>query len=270
MRILIAGGTGTSGRVLAVRARDAGHTVRVLSRSSASPVPPGVELVGGDLVTARGLERAVAGVDAVVDVSNIENPRESVTRRFFTAGTDHLVSAEQRAGVEHHLVVSIVGIDDVPLGYYRAKVAQEAALVTASARTGVGHTILRATQFHDFAPLTLRRLRLGPLAAVPAMHLQPVHLRDLADHVLGLLDRGPQGRAADLGGPQQEGLVDMVRRYVAVTATGAGVRVLPLPLLGPMRRLDAAGTLRLAGGVRGRLTFDDWLRELARSRQPSA
>ena len=267
MRILIAGGTGTSGRVLAVRARDAGHTVRVLSRYAGSAVAAGVELAVGDLVTGAGLDAAAAGVDAVVDASNIETPREAVATSFFSAGTDHLIAAEQRAGVAHHVVLSIVGIDGVPLGYYRAKVAQETVAAAASTRTGVGHTIARVTQFHDFAPLMLRRLRLGPLAVVPSMHLQPVHLRDVADHLLDLLETGPCGRAPDLGGPQQEDLADMVRRHVEVT--GARVRVLGLPLVGPLGRFDAAGALRPLGGVRGRLTFDDWLRELATSARSS-
>ena len=263
MRILIAGGTGTAGRVLAVRAREAGHLVRVLSRSAGSRTPPGVELAVGDLTTGAGLDEAAAGVDAVVDVSNRDSARESVSTAFFRAATEHLFAAEQRACVGHHLTVSIVGLEGVPMGYYRAKLAHEAATVAAAGRTGVGHTIARITQFHDFAPLILRWLRLGPLAVVPRLHLQPVHLRDVADHLLGLLDAGPSGRSVDLGGPQQEELADMVRRYVAVT--GVGVRVLPVPVVGPLRRFDAAGALRPADGARGSLTFDDWLRELATS-----
>lgn len=260
MRILIAGGTGTAGRVLASRASARGHTVRVLSRSAGSPVPPGVELVVGDLLTGTGLDEAAAGMDAVVDASNRDSVRESVAAAFFTAATDHLFSAEQRSGVGHHLAISIVGIDGGPTGYYRAKLAQETVAVAASRRTGVGHTIARVTQFHDFAALILGLLRLGPLAVVPRLHLRPVHLRDVADHVLGLLEAGPAGRAPDLSGPRPERLPDMVRRYARVR--GTRVTVLPVPVVGQLRRLDAAGALRPARGVHGELTFDDWLAEL--------
>jgi len=261
MHILVAGGTGTAGRVLAARARDAGHTVRVLSRRPADHHGEGVEHVVGDVATGVGLDAAVAGVDAVVDVSNRDTAREAPATAFFTAATRHLVAAEQRGGVRHHVVVSIVGIDRFPTGYYRAKLAQEAAVVEATGRAGVGHTIARVTQFHDFAALVLQRARLGPLALAPKLHLQPVHLRDVADHLLGLLDAGPAGRAPDLGGPRPEELPTMLRRYAAATRTPA--RVLPVPLVGPTRRANEARMLQPDHGVRGRLTFDDWLRELA-------
>jgi uncharacterized protein YbjT (DUF2867 family) len=257
MRILLAGGTGTAGRVLAARARDAGHEVRVLARHAADPPREGVESVVGDLTTAAGLDEAVAGMDAVVDLSNRVTVREEPAAAFFTAATHHLFAAEQRAGVRHHVVVSIVGIDHFPTGYYRAKLAQEAAAAAAAERTGVGHTIARVTQFHDFAAQTLPRLRVGPLVLAPGLHLQPVHLRDVADHLLGLLNAGPAGRAPDLGGPQPEELPDMLRRYAA--AVGARVRVLPVPLLGSARAANEAGVLRPDDGVRGTLTFEEWL-----------
>lgn len=260
MRILLAGGTGTAGRVLAVRAREGGHDVRVLSRRPDGRRPERVERVVGDLATGVGLDEALAGIDAVVDVSNQDTAREAPATAFFRAATDHLFAAEQRAGVRHHVVLSIVGIDRFPTGYYRAKLAQEAAAAAAAERTGVGHTIARVTQFHDFAALMLRRARLRPLVVAPALHLQPVHLRDVADHLLGLLQTGPAGRAPDLGGPLPEELPDMLRRYIS--AIGLRARVLPIPLVGPARRPNAHRVLRPDHGVRGTLTFGDWLRDV--------
>ena len=260
MHILIAGGTGTAGRVLAQQMTIAGHRVRVLARRRPAD-SHGLDLVVGDLTTGAGVDRAVAGMEVVVDVSDMSTPRRDKASAFFTAATEHLFTAEQQAGVQHHLVLSIVGIDRFPSGYYRAKLDQEAAVVDASTRTGVGHSIARVTQFHDFAALVYRRFRVGRLVLAPSLHVQPVHLRDVAEHLLSLIAAGPAGRAPDLAGPQPEEVPDMVRRYTAAVARPA--RVLPAPLLGAMRRANDAQVLRpRLGHRRGTLTFDDWLKEV--------
>ena len=260
MHLLIAGGTGTSGRVLAERAISAGHRVRVLTRRAERPAPHGPDLVEGDLVSGAGLEDAVAGVDAVVDLSNVSTARYRTASAFFATGTDHLFAAEQRARVEHHVTLSIVGVDQFPSAYYRAKVDQEAAVVAASARTGVGHTIVRVTQFHDFAALVLQRFRIRRLVIAPPLHSQPVHLLDVADHLLRVLADGPAGRAPDLGGPERQDVPDMVRRYADVVEPA--VRVLPAPLFGAARRANDAGVLRPVDGVRGERTFEEWLKQV--------
>ncbi|HYO33316.1 MAG TPA: NAD(P)H-binding protein, partial [Nocardioidaceae bacterium] len=184
MQLLIAGGTGTSGRVLARRAAAAGHHPRVLTRGPSQSPRDGQHLVQGDLTTGAGLDEAVVGVDAVIDLSNISTARYQPAAAFFTTATDHLFAAEQRAGVTHHLTLSIVGVDRFPSPYYRAKLDQEATVTAASARTGVGYSIVRVTQFYDFAALILQRFRFRRFVLAPPLHSQPVHLDDVADHLL--------------------------------------------------------------------------------------
>jgi uncharacterized protein YbjT (DUF2867 family) len=259
MHLLIAGGTGTSGRVLARRAVAAGHHPRVLTRRANQRRSDGLHLMHGDLTTGAGLDEAVDGVDAVVDLSNIATARYQPAAAFFTTVTDHLFAAEHRAGVGHHLTLSIVGVDRFPSAYYRAKLDQEAAVTAASARTGVAHSIVRVTQFHDFAALVLARFRLRRLVLAPPLHSQPVHLEDVADHLLAVLAGGPAGHAPELGGPQPLYDPVMVRRYAQKVDPTA--RVLPAPLLGAARRANNAGALRPTTGVRGERTFDQWLTE---------
>jgi uncharacterized protein YbjT (DUF2867 family) len=260
MRILVVGGTGLAGRVLVQRALAAGHSVRVLSRSAAAEVPAGTELVTGDLVTGTGLTAAVSGMDAVVDLSNAPTARYRPASRFFTTATRHLVAAEQSAGVAHHLLLSIVGVDRFPGGgHYRAKVDQEQALWATAEAAGVGFTIARVTQFHDFAAQTYRWFRVGPVVLASPLHLRPVHLADVADHLLGLLDRPVNGQAPELSGPEALNLLDMTRRYAAAQPRPA--RVLRLPLPPAVRRANDARVLAPPGGRHGALTFDQWLRE---------
>jgi uncharacterized protein YbjT (DUF2867 family) len=257
MNIVIAGGTGLAGRVLAARAAASGHQVRALSRSGHGPDLPGVEPVAADLLTGSGVPAALAGTDAVVDLSNIATASYRRASRFYRAATRSLLAAERTAGVRHHVVLSIVGVDRFPTGYYRAKVDQEQIGATAAAGAGVTHTIARVTQFHDFAAMTYAGARLGPFVLAAPLHLRPVHLDDVAAHLLRLLEEPRPGRAPDLSGPQAEDLDDMVRRYAAVRGTPA--RVLRLPLPGAYGRANRARVLAPAEGRRGTLTFADWL-----------
>lgn len=261
MRLLICGGTGRAGRALAVRAVAAGHDVRVLSRSGAGSPVSGARVVTGDTVSGAGLAAATAEVDAVVDATNLATVSYRRASRFFTIGTRQLVAAERSAGVSHHVVLSIVGVDRFPGSYYRAKVDQERAATEACAEAGMTSTVARVTQFHDFAAMA-SAAHLGPLVAVPPLHLRPVHLDDVAHHLLGVLDRREPGRAPELSGPQPEDLPDMVARYAR--RLGRPVRIVRLPLPGGYGRANTARVLA-GGDQHGTLTFEHWLEEQPRS-----
>ncbi|MGD0557793.1 MAG: NAD(P)H-binding protein [Streptosporangiaceae bacterium] len=115
MRIAIAGGTGTLGRHVVDELRERGHDVRALSRRSLDfPV---------DLTTGAGLAEALEGCEVVVDAANASSGKRSSAT--LVAGSRRLLAAEQKAGVKHHVCVSIVGCDKVPMGYYAVKVQQE-------------------------------------------------------------------------------------------------------------------------------------------------
>jgi uncharacterized protein YbjT (DUF2867 family) len=110
MRIAVAGGTGQVGRMVVEQARAAGHDVVVIARSA-----------GVDLSTGAGLDAALESVHTVIDVSNIQTISKTASIRFFETTTQNLLAAEQRCGVSHHVLLSIVGIDQVNWGYYQGK-----------------------------------------------------------------------------------------------------------------------------------------------------
>ena len=265
MRILVAGGTGRAGRAVTARAVRAGHQVRALSRTGADTSgaarAEAVETVAGDLRGTSLPVALLAGVDAVVDVSNVVTPSYRRAARFFRAGTENLVAAERAAGVRHHVVLSVVGADRFPGGYYRAKVEQEEAGARACVAAGITHTVARVTQFHDFAAMTYASARLGPVVLAPRLHLRPVHLDDVADHLLDLLAHPAPGRAAELSGPGAEDLDVMVRRFAALQPMLA--RILALPLPGAYGRANRARVLSPTGGRRGKLGFETWLEQHA-------
>src|SRR6201999_711224 len=112
--------------------------------------------------------------------------------RFFTAVTGNLLTAGRAAGVRQHVALSIVGVDGVDLGYYAGKRRQEALVLAGQGRAGApGGTVLRATQFHEFAAQVLARR--GPVVIAPKMLSQPVALAEVAACLVRLAHGGPAG-----------------------------------------------------------------------------
>lgn len=241
-RIAVAGGTGLVGRLVVDEVRGAGRTPVVIARST-----------GVDLTTGAGLQDALAGADAVIDVSNITTLSAKRSVAFFEAATSHLLAAGERAGVRHHVALSIVGCDRVDLPYYRGKRRQE-ELVAAGP---LPWTILRATQFHEFAAQMLDQ---SPplLALAPKLVSQPVAVREVARLLVSTALGAPAGRAPDVGGPSRERMDDMVRRLVK----HRGMRriTLPVGLRGAAGKQVAAGGLLPGDGATlvGE-PFDAWL-----------
>jgi uncharacterized protein YbjT (DUF2867 family) len=136
MKIVVIGGGGLVGKKLVTKLRERGHEALAASPSS-----------GVNAVTGAGLAHALSGAEVVVDASNSPSFEEAAVLEFFETSTRNLLAAEADAGVNHHLVVSIVGADRIPdSGYLRAKVAQEKLIRSA----GIPYTIVRATQFFEF------------------------------------------------------------------------------------------------------------------------
>lgn len=243
MRIAVAGGTGTVGRHTVEAVRAAGHDAVVLSRSQ-----------GVDLVTGKGLDYALAGADAVIDVASIETLNASAAIEFFTAATGNLVEAAANAGVGHVVLLSIVGIDRIPYDYYAGKIAQE-KIVEASR---VPWTILRATQFHEFAGQMFERAKLGPVHVAPNARTQPVAASEVSERLAALAAADPQGRVRDLAGPREEQLSDMVRAFARRTGFRGWIPRINVP--GPqMAGMRAGHALPGPDADLGRQSFTEWL-----------
>ncbi|MQW78151.1 3-beta hydroxysteroid dehydrogenase [Nocardioides sp. dk4132] len=243
MLIAVAGSTGVVGRHVVEVAGERGHQVVELARAH-----------GVDLTTGAGLAARLDGAGAVVDVTSVRTQRRSQAEAFFGAVTRTLLDAEQAAGVGHHVALSIVGVDDVASGYYQGKQLQE-RLVTAAP---VGWSLLRATQFHEFAEQVLGFAPLGPISLVPQMLSQPVAAVEVAQALVDLVEAGPSGRVPDLAGPERLSMVDLARRVSQ--ARGLGRRVVGVPVPGAGGRAMRSGVLCPTGdGPRGTTTFADWL-----------
>ncbi|MGW2701866.1 SDR family oxidoreductase [Streptomyces sp. NPDC001340] len=237
--ILVTGGTGTLGRLVTERLRADGHEVRVLSRHTQ---PYAVDLREG----GPGLGAALDGVETVVHCASSPRGDEQAA--------DHLIAAARRAGVGHLVYISIVGVDRVPFGYYRSKLAVERRIE----ESGLRWTVLRATQFHDLVVTMLQKLAKSPVVLVPAgVSDQPVEVAEVADRLAELALAAPAGRVPDMGGPQVRTFDSLARAYLR--ATGRRRRVVGMPLFGKTYRAFRAGGHLAPEQAVGKGTFEEYL-----------
>ncbi|MQA08143.1 MAG: NAD(P)H-binding protein [Pseudonocardiaceae bacterium] len=243
MRIAVAGATGNIGSLTVAALEQDGHDVVRISRS-----------VGVNLLTGDGLEGALAGVEAVVDVTNAPATGRAEMVEYFGTATRNLVAAEQRAGVRHHVLLSIVGIHGVEgNAHYDAKREQERLVADGP----VPWTIVPATQFHDFAAMVASWTEQDGVATIAPLLVQPIAPADVADVLAEIVTGEPRGRYVDLAGPEPQDLVDMARR--TNQARGRTVKLVPTwaAMFGP----SMAGDVLMPGeGARiAPTTFDEWL-----------
>jgi len=250
--IVVTGGTGHLGRELVPLLVTAGHNVKVLSRK------PGPNHVVGDLVTGDGIAEAVEGIDVLVHCATgaADNGARGLgyelSKKTDVEPTDRLVKLLEP---ETHLVyISIVGVDKIPLGYYRAKLDCERIIE----RSGLPYTILRTTQWHSLADEFCRRLTNFPLVTPPrGVKMQLLDASEVATRMATLVERGPSGRAADMGGPAALAFRDVVKSWLRAKRKKRIVAAVPFP--GKAVRAFRAGYNLTPEHADGRITWEDWL-----------
>ncbi|MFE7317898.1 SDR family oxidoreductase [Streptomyces sp. NPDC057555] len=187
MKIAVIGGTGPIGSQVVKNLNAAGHQAVPHSKSS------GVDIIGG-----QGLDEAVAGADAVVNLTNSPTFDEA-SLAFFQTSMDNLLAAARKGGVGHLVILSIVGTDRVPeLAYYRAKALQEKILAAGP----IPYSIVRATQFMDFMDAVLSWTADADTVRLPATPIQPIASKDVADAVAEVTAGAPLNGIRNIAGPE--------------------------------------------------------------------
>jgi uncharacterized protein YbjT (DUF2867 family) len=260
--VLVTGGTGTLGRLVVARLRDAGREVRVLSRTSGW-LSPGTEVIVGDLMTGAGTDRAVADVETVVHCAGTAKGDDvkalTLTRAAATAGVGHLV------------FISVVGADRVPVmsgldramfGYFASKRAAERVVESS----GIPYTTLRATQFHELALTTLAAMSRLPVIPVPSRtRFQPVAAAEVADRLVELALGRPSGLVSDFAGPRIHGMDEMLRGFLRTT--GRRRSLVPVRMPGRAARAIRDGANLAPEHADGRRSWEDFLAASVAGRQ---
>ena len=196
-KIVVVGATGLIGAKVVDILTANGHQVLAASRRT-----------GVDVLTGDGLTDALHDARAVVDVTDSPSYDDAGLMNFFTTSTANLLAAEQTAGVAHHVALSVVGADRMPdSGYMRAKAAQESRIVGA----GIGYTVLRATQFFEFAGGIADSCTDGDTVRVPAALIQPIAGTEVAAKLTAIAAEAPANAVVELGGPEYLPFEEFIR-----------------------------------------------------------
>ena len=245
MEIVVIGGSGLIGSKLVTKLREHGHDVDAPSRE------PG----GLNTITGEGLPEALVGTEVVVDVSNSPSFEDAAVMEFFETSTRNLLTAEEQAGVTHHVALSVVGTSRLPdSGYFRAKFEQEQLIRDFP----IPYSIVHATQFFEFVERIAAGATEGDKVRLSPALIQPIAADDVAAAVGRVAVGAPLNGVVEVAGPDQFGLDDLVRRGLKARQDPREVIADPDAryfgaLLGERTLLPSAGA-RLA-----ETHFEDWL-----------
>ncbi|KRD34684.1 NmrA family transcriptional regulator [Lysobacter sp. Root916] len=202
MKFVVIGGTGLIGSKVVSRLREQGHEAVAAAPST-----------GVNILTGEGLDTAMAGADAVVDLANSPSFEDAAVMDFFQTAGRNVLAAEARAGVGHHLALSVVGTEKLSAsGYFRAKSAQE-ELIRAS---GLPYTIVHSTQFFEFLPGIIQSGSEGGTVRLPTALIQPIASEDVAAAVARLALQAPANGIVEIAGPVREPLSDLAQRFMNI------------------------------------------------------
>tara|TARA_R110002095_G_scaffold181477_3_gene158777 strand:+ start:251 stop:1003 length:753 start_codon:yes stop_codon:yes gene_type:complete len=200
MKIVVIGGSGLIGSKVVNILRECGHEVVAASPST-----------GVNTITGEGLSEAMTDTDVVVDVANSPSFEDQASLEFFETSGQNLLAEESFAGVKHHVALSVVGTERLlAMGYFRAKLAQEELIKAGT----IPFTIVRATQFFEFAGAIAQSGAEGETVRLPSAMMQPIMSDDVAAALADLAVAEPLNRTVEVAGPDSIRMDDLVRQFL--------------------------------------------------------
>jgi uncharacterized protein YbjT (DUF2867 family) len=244
MKIVVIGGTGLIGSKLMTRLGEHGH--------EAVPAAPNT---GVNTLTGVGLAEVLAGASVVIDVSNSPSFEDAAVLDFFRTSTGNLLAAEEKAGVGHHVALSVVGTERRPdVGYFRAKLAQEKLIKDS----GIPWSIVHATQFFEFARRIADEATDGGTVRMPPVLFQPIAGEEVAQTVGRVAVGSPLNGSIEIAGPEWFRMDEFFRNALAMWGDPREVVTDPHAHYfgAEMRERDLVPG---DGATLGETTYVDWL-----------
>jgi uncharacterized protein YbjT (DUF2867 family) len=213
MKIVVIGGTGLIGSQVVKNLSEHGH--------QAVPAAPNT---GVNTLTGEGLAEVLTGADVVVDVSNSPSFADDPVMDFFRTSTTNILAAEKQAGIGHHVALSVVGTERLQdSGYFRAKQVQEDLIKNS----GLPYSIVHATQFFEFVGGIADEATHGDTVRLSNALIQPMASKDVAAAVARAAAGTPTNTTTEVGGPEQFGVDEFVRKAFAVRGDSRTVETDP-------------------------------------------
>jgi len=201
MKIIVFGGTGLIGTKVVHKLSKLGHEPIAASPQS-----------GVNAVTGEGLAEVLRNADISVDVMNSPSFEAEPVMEFFRKTSSNILAAAADASVKHHVALSVVGTDRLQaVPYFRAKLAQENLIKSA----GIPYSIVRATQFFEFLGSIAESYAQNGVVRVSPARMKPMAAADVSSAVVDRVLAPPLNGIADIAGPEEMGIDEAVRRYLA-------------------------------------------------------
>lgn len=245
MKIVVIGGTGLIGSKVVARLTQQGHEVLSAAPSS-----------GVNILTGEGLDEAMAGSRVVIDLANSPSFEDQAVLDFFQTAGRNLAAAEKKAGVAHHIALSVVGTEKLSAsGYFRGKIAQERVI----RESGIPYTIIHSTQFYEFLPGIIKSGTDGETVRLSPAFVQPIASDDVADAVTNVALGSPAEGIVEIAGPERERLSKLAQRLMTITEdTRTLISDVHAPYFGA--ELESDTLIPAEGAWLGKIGFETWVR----------
>ncbi|MEZ4772716.1 MAG: SDR family oxidoreductase [Bacteroidia bacterium] len=254
-KVLVTGGTGLLGREL-VSFFENNHVPYVIgSRNQPANDILKTHWKKLDLATGEGLSECLENIDTIFHLASATRPFNPATD---VEGTRKMLEAGKLSGVNHIIYVSIVGIDKLPISYYKIKIAAEQVIKDA----GVDYTILRSTQFHTFLNTTIKKALKYPVAFMPkAIKYQPVGLIFVVDKLMDIYENGPINDTLEIGGPEVITMGEAAAQWLKAHNKKRWIINVPITLAGKLGKNLAEGGLTTSAIVKHSQTWAEYLEQ---------
>jgi uncharacterized protein YbjT (DUF2867 family) len=192
----------------------------------------------------------------VIDLANSRSFEPSAVMDFFTAHEKNLLAAEARAGVRHHVVLSIVGTDRSPdNGYFRAKTVQEELIKGSS----IPYTVIRSTQFMEFLGAIADAGQEDGVINIATGLFQPIAADDVAAAVADTALAAPRNGTIEIAGPERAPFDEIIRNYLRMMGDDRPVHADPgAHYFGG--RVEQFSLVPTGEARLGRINLADWVR----------
>lgn len=195
------------------------------------------------------LELNLKDIDIVVHLAS--NTRD-LSSNADILGTKKLLHFIKKYKVKHLIYISIIGVDKVPIKYFRTKHKMEKLIQEKCQQ----YTILRSTQFFEFFEEEVKKQLSNKIKIIPNLKYQPIETKIVAKKIVEICKGKNTNSVIEMGGSEIILFKDAIEKYQKLKGNNSIIISIPNFLLGKMGK-----SLTTEHGIKYSKTWDYYLKE---------